>query len=55
MELDGFDVQAFYFDQGNWESHQKLLLELPGSVDVLINNAALGSGTVKNVASEENL
>ncbi len=37
---------AFEFDQGDWESHERLLEALPGSVDVLVNNAAVGSATV---------
>lgn len=43
----GADVAAFPFDQGDWTSHQRLLAELPGPVDVLVNNAAVGSRTVE--------
>jgi NAD(P)-dependent dehydrogenase (short-subunit alcohol dehydrogenase family) len=42
------DVEAFPLDQGDWASHQRLLAALPGHVDVLINNAAVGSTTVQN-------
>jgi NAD(P)-dependent dehydrogenase (short-subunit alcohol dehydrogenase family) len=41
------DVTALEFDQGEWGSHQVLLEQIPGPVDVLINNAALGSSTVE--------
>jgi NAD(P)-dependent dehydrogenase (short-subunit alcohol dehydrogenase family) len=41
---------AFEFDQGDWQSHQRLLAELPGPVDVLVNNAAVGTKTVERYA-----
>lgn len=41
------DVRAYELDQGDWASHERLYEQLPGPVDVLINNAALGSGTVR--------
>jgi len=44
----GFQVEAFEFDQGSWPSHECLVAQLPGPVDVLVNNAAVGSGTVEN-------
>jgi NAD(P)-dependent dehydrogenase (short-subunit alcohol dehydrogenase family) len=47
--------QAFFYEQGNWQSHVELLQNLPGPVDVLINNAALGSATVCDYASLEHL
>lgn len=53
--LAGKPVQAFYLDQGNWESHQALLQALPGPVDILINNAALGSATVNAYVSQSHL
>jgi NAD(P)-dependent dehydrogenase (short-subunit alcohol dehydrogenase family) len=43
----GADVAAFPFDQGEWSSHERLLADLPGPVDVLVNNAAVGSRTVE--------
>jgi NAD(P)-dependent dehydrogenase (short-subunit alcohol dehydrogenase family) len=43
-------IRAFRLDLGHWESHRLLLKELPGPVDVLINNAGLGSKTVESVA-----
>jgi NAD(P)-dependent dehydrogenase (short-subunit alcohol dehydrogenase family) len=47
-------VAAFEFDQGDWASHQRLVDALPGQVDVLINNAAVGSSTVqRHVAGGE--
>ncbi|MEU9116749.1 SDR family oxidoreductase [Streptomyces sp. NPDC048483] len=39
-------VRAFEFSQGEWSDHVRLLEELPGPVDVLVNNAAVGSKTV---------
>ncbi|HEV7652040.1 MAG TPA: SDR family oxidoreductase [Actinophytocola sp.] len=47
-ELSGTGTQcgAFEFDQGDWASHEQLLDLLPGPVDVLVNNAAVGSATV---------
>lgn len=41
----GGRAQGFAFEQGNWVSHEKLLAALPGRVDILINNAALGTAT----------
>lgn len=51
--LPGKDVTAFPFDQGNWASHEALLAALPGPVDILINNAGLGSKTVERYAATE--
>lgn len=42
----GAQCGAFEFDQGDWTSHEQLLDALPGPVDVLVNNAAVGSATV---------
>jgi NAD(P)-dependent dehydrogenase (short-subunit alcohol dehydrogenase family) len=42
----GAQCGAFEFDQGEWASHEQLLNALPGPVDVLVNNAAVGSKTV---------
>ena len=39
--------KAFELDQGNWMSHQRLAAQLPGPIDVLINNAAVGSRTIQ--------
>ncbi|HVL48960.1 MAG TPA: SDR family oxidoreductase [Candidatus Thermoplasmatota archaeon] len=46
-ELHGADVAAFAFDQGDKASHDALLAALPGDVDVLVNNAGLGTKTVE--------
>lgn len=51
-ELAGHTVTALPFEQGNWDSHQALLAALPGPVDVLVNNAGLGSATVEAYAAE---
>jgi NAD(P)-dependent dehydrogenase (short-subunit alcohol dehydrogenase family) len=40
--------RAFEFRQGEWPDHVRLVAELPGPVDVLINNAAVGSKTVEH-------
>lgn len=50
LRADGRHVHALAFSQGEWDSHQRLLEQLPESVDVLINNAAVGSSTVQNYA-----
>jgi NAD(P)-dependent dehydrogenase (short-subunit alcohol dehydrogenase family) len=42
---------AFELDQGDWASHRRLLAALPGPVDVLVNNAAVGTRTVERYAS----
>jgi NAD(P)-dependent dehydrogenase (short-subunit alcohol dehydrogenase family) len=49
-ELDdtGAEVEAFEFDQGDWSSHEQLVNRLPGPLDVLVNNAAVGSRTVEH-------
>ncbi|MFG2298123.1 SDR family NAD(P)-dependent oxidoreductase [Streptomyces sp. NPDC048603] len=43
-------VEAFPFDQGDWEDHERLLDRIPGPVDVLVNNAAVGSKSVEHYA-----
>lgn len=43
-------VDALEFDQGDWASHERLAEALPDGVDVLVNNAAVGSATVANYA-----
>jgi NAD(P)-dependent dehydrogenase (short-subunit alcohol dehydrogenase family) len=45
-------VLAFELDQGDWASHQRLYDHLPGPVDVLVNNAAVGSRTVGHYLNE---
>jgi NAD(P)-dependent dehydrogenase (short-subunit alcohol dehydrogenase family) len=42
---------AYEFDQGDRASHRRLLAALPGPVDVLVNNAAVGSKTVERYAA----
>jgi len=50
----GTEVEAFEFDQGDWASHEQLMNRVSGPVDVLVNNAAIGSGTVgHHVAGSE--
>ena len=48
----GARVRAFGFEQGDQESHRELLAQLPGPVDILVNNAAVGSATVAQHAGE---
>jgi NAD(P)-dependent dehydrogenase (short-subunit alcohol dehydrogenase family) len=47
LSAAGAQVEAFEFDQGDWTSHQRLVASLPGPVDVLINNAAVGSRSIQ--------
>ncbi|WOX11059.1 SDR family NAD(P)-dependent oxidoreductase [Streptomyces sp. N50] len=44
----GHPARAFEFRQGEWPDHERLVAELPGPVDVLVNNAAVGSKTVEH-------
>ena len=53
--FSGKNVQAFELDLGDWMSLQNLFQALPEPVDILINNAALGSGTVKQFVTEPHL
>lgn len=48
----GGEAEAFYFDQGDLTSHRNLMAALPGRVDVLVNNAGLGSKTVEQYAPD---
>ncbi|MGH8921935.1 MAG: SDR family NAD(P)-dependent oxidoreductase [Actinomycetes bacterium] len=48
LSARGWQVEAFEFDQGNWPSHECLLMQLPGPVDVLVNNASVGSKTIES-------
>jgi NAD(P)-dependent dehydrogenase (short-subunit alcohol dehydrogenase family) len=51
LAAEGMDrVTALEFDQGNSESHLALLERVREPVDVLINNAAMGSKTVEQYA-----
>jgi len=46
----GAKVEAFEFDQGDQDSHARLMDAVTGPVDVLVNNAAVGSKTVAGQA-----
>lgn len=46
----GADVTPYPFQQGDLDSHRRLLDVLPGGVDVLVNNAGLGTATVEAYA-----
>ena len=52
-QLETYDVQMFHFSQGNLESQEALLAQLPVRIDVLINNAAVGSATVKRLSDDK--
>ena len=43
----------FHFSQGNLASQEALLAQLPDRIDVLINNAAVGSATVKRLSDNK--
>jgi NAD(P)-dependent dehydrogenase (short-subunit alcohol dehydrogenase family) len=47
LAAEGTQVSAFELSQGDWDSHERLFAALPGPVDVLVNNAAVGSKTVE--------
>lgn len=44
----GGKAEAFELDQGDAGSHRRLLERVHGPVDVLVNNAAVGTKTVEN-------
>lgn len=46
------DVRPFHLDLGDRQSHIQLMKDLPGPVDILINNAGLGSKTVEQVSRD---
>ena len=46
-EAPGGKPREFFLDQGDFDSVQGLLAMLPGEVDVLVNNAGLGTATVE--------
>ena len=45
-------IRSFHLDLGNRKSHTDLMKNLPGPVDVLVNNAGLGSKTVEKVSTD---
>lgn len=51
LAADGAEVVAFEFHQGEWDSHRRLLAALPGPVDILVNNAAVGSKSIEKYHS----
>lgn len=48
LSAQGRQAAAFEFDQGNWSSHECLSLQLPGPVDVLVNNAVASHQTIEH-------
>lgn len=52
-QLKAYDVQTYHFSQGNLDSQNALLAQLPDRIDVLINNAAVGSATVKRLSDDK--
>jgi len=51
-ELGTQAVEAYHLELGNRESHRKLMEEIPGPIDILINNAGLGTKTVERVSRD---
>jgi len=51
--LSQFSVTALELDQSKPESITELLRQLPGKIDILINNAAVGTRTVEKIAKTE--
>jgi NAD(P)-dependent dehydrogenase (short-subunit alcohol dehydrogenase family) len=51
-ELAGADVRSFHLELGNRNSHDEFVAGLPGPVDVLVNNAGLGTKTVESVSRD---
>ena len=51
--LSDYRVHGLYFNQGNYDAVAELLSQIPTKIDVLINNAALGSATVEKVAESK--
>jgi NAD(P)-dependent dehydrogenase (short-subunit alcohol dehydrogenase family) len=47
------NVTACKFEQGNLESQKKLLHQLPNKIDILINNAGLGTKTVEALSDSK--
>jgi NAD(P)-dependent dehydrogenase (short-subunit alcohol dehydrogenase family) len=49
LTMEGFsEISAVSFSQGTWHSHQRLAREMPDGVDILVNNAAVGTATVRS-------
>lgn len=46
-------LMFFAFEQGDLASHETLLSQLPFAIDILINNAGLGSKTVENYSDNQ--
>lgn len=51
-ELGGAEARAFHLVLGQPDSHNEFGSALPGPVDVLVNNAGLGTKTVESVNTE---
>ncbi|WP_018501383.1 SDR family NAD(P)-dependent oxidoreductase [Parafrankia discariae] len=49
---NGADLRAFEFRQGDRESHRNLAEALPGPVDILVNNAAVGTRTITRYVAD---
>lgn len=52
LELGVGNVRSYHLDLGNRESHRDFMKNLPGPVDILVSNAALGSKTVEKVSHD---
>ena len=51
-ELNQNEVEMYHFDQGEEQSVKQLLSVIPPDISILINNAALGSGTVQQISDD---
>ncbi|TVQ15683.1 MAG: SDR family oxidoreductase [Balneolaceae bacterium] len=52
QELGNIRIQSFKLDLTQQGAHDKLVKQLPGTPDILINNAGLGTATVKKMSSD---
>ena len=50
LAADGIEVIAFPFRQGDWDSHERLLAELPDALDRLAVSAAAGRSSGASLA-----
>ncbi|WP_328522651.1 SDR family oxidoreductase [Kribbella sp. NBC_00359] len=51
-EVGEQNAVTYYLDQGDWDSVQQLVTELPAAPDALVHCAGLGSATVNDYATE---
>ncbi len=51
--LNGFPVYACKFQQGDLDSQKELLSQLPDQINILINNAGLGTKTIEEMSANK--